>query len=194
MKHIILFPGSFNPIHSGHLILANYVSSFVDCDEVWLMVSPQNPLKKESSLMDATIRFRWVKMSLNNHPKIKASDYEFSLPQPTYTYATLQALKKDYPDVQFSLLIGADNWLVFDQWKDFDKIIAQEKILIYPRMQAPINITTLPQNVSLIHAPLIELSSSMIRQALHDGIDVRFFLPQVIYDEAKAKFNTLELE
>ncbi|MGC9150317.1 MAG: nicotinate (nicotinamide) nucleotide adenylyltransferase [Microbacter sp.] len=192
MKHIILFPGSFNPVHAGHLILANYAASFIDCDEVWLMVSPHNPLKNESSLIDAALRFRWVKMALNNHPKIKATDYEFSLPQPTYTYSTLQSLQTAYPNIHFSLLIGADNWLVFNQWKEYRKIIGEIPLLIYPRPQAHIDETTLPPHVSLVQAPMIEISSSMIRQALQKGIDVQFFMPSTVYDEAKRFFRNAE--
>jgi len=189
MKHIILFPGSFNPIHAGHLMLANFIASFIDCDEVWLMVSPHNPLKEESTLADAALRLRWVTLALGNHPKIKASDYEFSLPQPTYTYFTLQSLQKDYPDARFSLLIGADNWLVFNKWRDFDKIIEQGSILIYPRPNAPIDEEMLPTHVTLVQAPIIEISSSMIRKALREDIDVQFFLPSAVYDEIKAYFR-----
>lgn len=185
MKHIIIFSGSFNPIHVGHLMLANYVAEFVNCDEVWLMVSPHNPLKDKVSLPDALLRYHWVEEVLKNNFKIKASGFELSMSQPSYTFATLVALQKTYPADRFSLLIGADNWLVFDQWKDYQQLINQFSIFIYPRLYAEIDQSKLPNSVKIISAPIIEVSSSMIRQSISEGKDVRFFLPAQVWTEIK---------
>lgn len=183
MKHIVVFSGSFNPIHVGHLLLANYVAAFTDCDEVWLMVSPHNPLKESSCLPDAALRFRWVQLALAHHPQIVASDFELSLPQPSYTLRTLDALQYAYPNDRFSLLIGADNWLVFDQWKDYKRLIDRYSLLIYPRVSASIDESSLPVSVKMLSAPLVDLSSTMIRHAIGAGKDMRFFVPLHVWNE-----------
>jgi len=183
MKHVIVFPGSFNPIHVGHLILANYVASFTDCDEVWLMVSPHNPLKESSRLPDARLRYYWTQLALENHPKILASDFELSLSQPSYTLDMLNALEQVYPAIQFSLLIGADNWSIFDQWKNYQQLINRYSLLIYPRVNAAIDERTLPDSVKLLKAPLVDLSSTTIRKAIAEGKDMRFYVPSIVWHE-----------
>jgi nicotinate-nucleotide adenylyltransferase len=185
MKHIVVFPGSFNPIHVGHLILANHIAAFTPCDEVWLMVSPHNPLKELSRLPDAQLRYHWTQLALENHPKIIASDFELSLSQPSYTLRTLNALQQAHPDDRFSLLIGADNWLIFDQWKDYQQLIMHYSVLIYPRVHFEIKENTLPESVKIVPAPLVELSSTMIRKAIAEGKDMRFFVPSHVWHEIK---------
>ena len=185
MKNVVVFPGSFNPIHVGHLILANYVAAFTDCDEVWLMVSPHNPLKESSQLPDAQLRYHWTQLALEHHPKILASDFELSLSQPSYTLEMLDALQYIYPDVHFSLLIGADNWLVFEQWKNYQQLIDRYFLLIYPRVQASVDEKTLPDSVKLLQAPLVDLSSTLIRKAIAEGKDMRFYVPSLVWHEIK---------
>ena len=189
MKHVIVFSGSFNPIHVGHLILANYVAAFTDCDEVWLMVSPHNPLKESSRLPDARLRYHWIQLALENHPKILASDFEFSLSQPSYTLDMLNALQQVYSNVRFSLLIGADNWSIFDQWKNYQQLIDRYSLLIYPRVNAIVDESKLPDSVKLLKAPLVDLSSTTIRTAIAEGKDMRFYVPSIVWHE----INQLEM-
>lgn len=177
MKKIGIYSGSFNPIHIGHLALANWICEYADIDEVWFLVSPQNPFKRFQNLMEDRLRFQMVQAAINGFPKFKASDFEFQLPKPSYTINTLQALEKSYPGNEFHLIIGADNWIKFPMWKDAEKIIAKHPILIYPRKGFPV---TIPKNVNahLVEAPEIEISSTFIREALQEGKDIRFFLPE----------------
>ena len=182
-----IFGGSFNPPHIGHLALANYLCEFEELDEIWFMVSPHNPFKQESELMDDEFRLRLMKLAVEDYPKFKVSDFEFSLPRPSYTINTLEKLKETYPDISFTLIIGADNWNVFNKWKDSDNIISSFNILVYPRKGFDIDITSLPQNVKISDAPIIEISSTFIRKSLKENKDVRFFLPDKVYIELKRK-------
>lgn len=171
-----LFTGSFNPIHIGHLALANYLREYEGLDEVWFMVSPHNPLKSNSELMDGSLRLHMVKQAIAGYPHFHASDFEFHLPQPSYTIRTLNSLRQAYPEHDFHLVIGSDNWALFPKWRDAKQILAHYPILIYPRLSHPIDEATLPAGVRLSHAPIINVSSTFIRQALGEGRDVRFFL------------------
>lgn len=183
MKRTGIFSGSFNPIHIGHLALANYMCEFESLDEVWFVVSPHNPLKNSDELVDDEIRLNWVKKAIGDYPHFLASDIEFSLPRPSYTFKTLQALEEEYPDREFILIIGADNWLCFEQWKDYDRILAEYPVLIYPRKGFEIDPLALPADVILTEAPQMEVSSSFIREALRRDKDVRFFLPGNLTEE-----------
>lgn len=180
-----IFGGSFNPIHIGHLAIANYICEFEGLDELWFMVSPQNPFKRQTDLLEDAARLQLVQTVIQGYPKFQVSDFEFHLPKPSYTINTLGALKSSFPEREFQLIIGSDNWAVFDQWKDSPRIIAENKILIYPRKNFEVNTAQLPANVSLIQAPLIEVSSTFIRQAIRQGKDVRYFLPDSIYNKVK---------
>jgi Nicotinic acid mononucleotide adenylyltransferase len=128
-----------------------------------------------------------MKLAVEDYPKFKVSDFEFSLPRPSYTINTLEKLKETYPDISFTLIIGADNWNVFNKWKDSDNIISSFNILVYPRKGFDIDITSLPQNVKISDAPIIEISSTFIRKSLKENKDVRFFLPDKVYIELKRK-------
>ena len=128
-----IFSGSFNPVHIGHLALANWLCEFAGLDEVWFVITPHNPLKDRSNLMDDRLRYELVEASIAGYPKFKASDFEFSLPQPTYTIDTLRALEKTYPDRQFHFIMGADNWAFIKRWKESDQLISNYPILVYPR-------------------------------------------------------------
>lgn len=175
-----IFPGSFNPIHIGHLALANWICEFCDMDELWFMVTPQNPQKDASDLIDENIRLQMVRASVAGYPKFKASDFEFALPRPFYTIHTLYALRKAYSGRDFRLIIGADSWHNIHQWKDSDALVETYPILIYPRKGYE---TTIPEGYSHIQkvdAPLFEVSSTFIRQSLSCGKDIRYFLPEAI--------------
>lgn len=181
--NIGIFSGSFNPIHVGHLILANYIVEFTEIDEVWFLVSPHNPLKAEDGLLDEEIRLKMTEMALAKYPKLKASDFEFTLPKPSYSINTLNALQAVYTEHQFTLIIGADNWNLFSNWKDYDKILENYKLKIYPRLGSRIFIPDrLKHHVEALDSPSIEVSSTFIREGLAKGKNMRAFLHDDIYD------------
>jgi nicotinate-nucleotide adenylyltransferase len=175
-----IFPGSFNPVHIGHLALANWICEYGGIDELWFLVTPRNPLKGESDLLDENIRLEMVKAAIEDYPKFKASDFEFSLPRPSYSITTLRALKKTYPGRDFTLIIGADSWEIFPQWKDFGDIVNEFSIIIYPRAGYKIDIPETFKNTNKVEAPLLEVSSTFIRQSLEENKDIRFFLPEKV--------------
>lgn len=177
-----IFSGSFNPIHIGHLALANYLCEFTDLDEIWFVVTPHNPMKSETDLIDDSLRLEMVKKAIDNFPKFKVSDFEFSLPKPTYTITTLEALRTSYPERNFRLIVGADNWKIFPRWKSSDSIIRNFGVLIYPRKNFTVDTANLPENVRFVKAPLFDISATMIRKALKEGKDIRFFLPHGVYE------------
>lgn len=178
-----IFSGSFNPIHVGHLILANYIVEYTDIEEVWLLVSPLNPLKSENDLSDKYVRLEMTKLALEGYPKIKASDFEFDLPKPSYTINTLDALKVKYPEHDFTLVIGADNWAIFESWHETDKILENYKLKIYPRLGFRIKIPDrLKQKVEALDSPIIEVSSTFIREGIEIGKNMCPFLTENVYD------------
>lgn len=178
-----IFSGSFNPIHVGHLILANYIVEYTDIEEIWLLVSPLNPLKSEDDLSDKYVRLEMTKLALEGYPKIKASDFEFDLPKPSYTINTLDALKVKYPEHDFTLVIGADNWAIFESWHETDKILENYKLKIYPRLGFRIKIPDrLKQKVEALDSPIIEVSSTFIREGIEAGKNMRPFLTENVYD------------
>ena len=178
--NIGIFSGSFNPIHIGHLALANWICEFCELDELWFLVSPQNPLKKNSQLLNENIRIDFIKASITGYPKFKVSDFELSLPRPSYTINTLHALKHKYPDYNFHLIMGADNWSNIFLWKDYKNIISEFPVIIYPRKGHEIEIPGEYANIKKVEAPLIEISSTFIRRSIKEGKDIRFFLPEAI--------------
>lgn len=179
--NIGIFSGSFNPIHIGHLALANYLCEYEGLDELWFLVSPRNPLKSESELMPDALRLRLVQLATEDYPKFRASDFEFHLPRPSYTYHTLTELKRAFPAHTFHLIIGSDNWQLFPRWHQADRLLAENRLLVYPRPGYPVDAVSLPPNVRLVSSPLFEISSTFIRQALREGRDVRYFLHPAVY-------------
>lgn len=181
MSSIGIFGGSFNPIHKGHVALARQLLRRARLDEVWFLVSPQNPLKPQSSLLDDNMRLEMARLALKDEPHLVASDYEFHLPRPSYTWNTLQHLSQDYPQHRFTLIIGADNWQLFSRWRNSRDILANYSVVIYPRDGYPVDETTLPPNVRLVKTRLYNMSSTLVRQLLAERKSVRRYLhPKVI--------------
>ena len=176
-----LFGGSFNPIHNAHIALASTICEQARLDEVWFMVSPQNPLKQAQDLLDENERYEMVKLALESQAKVlKASNYEFHLERPSYTWKTLRALKQDFPQHEFSLIIGGDNWVRFPRWAHSEEILANHHIYIYPREDSEIDEATLPENVHLIHTPKINITSTMLREMVRNGKDISAFVPEKV--------------
>ncbi len=184
MKKIGLFFGSFNPIHIGHVILANYILENSDIDELWFVVSPQNPFKDKKSLLKDNNRLDMVQLALKNYPKMRASNVEFSLPKPSYTIDTLTYLHEKYPEVSFSLIMGEDNLKNLHKWKNADVLIQNHQIIVYPRMfegnlEQPV---AEHENIIPIKAPIIELSATEIRKMIKEGKNVRPMLPPEVFE------------
>ena len=181
-RKVGIFGGSFNPIHIGHLALANYLCEFGGLDAVWFLVTPQNPLKQHDDLLDDHCRLELARLATQGYDKFYVSDFEFHQPRPSYTVHTLQALKRAYPENEFHLIIGSDNWKVFNLWFNPQRLIAENKLIIYPRPGCVVDEETLPQNVKLASSPTFEISSTFIRQAMEEGRDVRYFLHPAVYE------------
>ena len=173
-----IYGGSFNPIHRAHVRLAKTILRQAHLDEVWFVVSPQNPFKRNLQLLDDDKRLQLVSLALRRTPRLKACDYEFHLPRPSYMHTTLTSLAADYPDRQFVLIIGADNWVRFNEWYRADDILAQFDIVIYPREGAPVDPSTLPPRVTLVDTPLINMSSTDIRERIRQGKSISRFVPR----------------
>ena len=175
-----IFSGSFNPVHIGHLALANWLCEFAGLDELWFVITPHNPLKKRDDLMDDRLRLELVEAAVAGYAKFRTSDIEFTLPQPTYTIDTLRTLDRTYPDREFHFIMGADNWSSINRWKESETLITSYPILIYPRKGYEINIPDNLPDIRKVDAPLMEISSTFIRESLAAGKDIRFFLPESI--------------
>lgn len=184
--HVGLFFGSFNPVHIGHMALANYMLSYTDMDEVWLVVSPQNPLKTKSQLLDENKRLLLVNLAIDDNKGIRSSNIEFKLPQPSYTINTLVHLKEKHLTYKFSLIMGRDNLQTFNKWKNHEQILKGYHIYVYPRPGAKASEFDTHPNVHLTEAPLMDISSTFIRKAIKEKKDIRFFLPQKVWEEIEA--------
>ena len=183
-----LYGGSFNPIHTGHIALGQWLVRHDFVDELWFLVSPQNPLKPASGLLDDNARLRLARLAIGRKRRLRVSDFEFHLPRPSYMVHTLSALRATYPNRDFVLVIGADNWHRFPQWYKSDEILLHHRLLIYPRSGYPIDEAVLPAGVTLVRTPLYDLSSTQIREAIatdpsYDG----FGLEPRVWTEIKAK-------
>ncbi|MGY6561992.1 MAG: nicotinate (nicotinamide) nucleotide adenylyltransferase [Luteibaculaceae bacterium] len=178
-----LFFGTFNPIHLGHLALASFICDTLELGQVWFIVSPQNPFKKNDTLLDERQRLHLVNLAIEDNPKFRASDIEFNLPKPSYTAHTLTYLKEQFPDKEFHLIIGQDNLRTFHKWFNYKAILENYKIVCYPRIQQSekeiIDSSEFEKhpNVTLVKAPVLNISASFIRKCISENIDVKYFLP-----------------
>lgn len=185
MKKTGLFFGSFNPIHIGHLILANYILENTDMDELWFVVSPQNPFKDKKSLLKDHNRLDMVQLALKHYPKMRASNIEFSLPKPSYTIDTLTYLHEKYPETSFSLIMGEDNLAGLGKWKNAETLIKNHQIIVYPRIfdgEKKDSEYLQHENIHLIKAPIVELSATEIRNMIREGKNVRPMLPPEVFE------------
>ncbi len=181
MKKIGLFFGSFNPIHIGHLAIANYIVEFTEIEQLWFVISPQNPLKKKKGLLNDYHRLALVREAIAGDLRFKASDVEFKMPQPSYTIDTLAYLQEQFPDKDFAIIMGADGLSTFHKWKNYKELIKNYKRIIYPRPGININGKENTENCIFIDAPLIEISSTFIRESIKNKKDVRHFLNESVY-------------
>ncbi len=183
MKKVALFFGSFNPIHNGHLILANYIAEYCDVDEVLFIVSPQNPFKQDKHLLSDDLRLQMVKTAIADYPKFAVSDVEFCLPKPSYTIDTLIELRRQDPKSQFVLIIGGDNLQSFSKWRNADAITEMCEVWVYPRPNYSLpDVSVLGGRVRILEdAPMVEVSSTVIRRAKREGKDLRYFLPLKVW-------------
>ncbi len=183
MQKTGLFFGSFNPVHIGHLIIANHIVEHTDIDEVWFVVTPHNPHKKKTSLLSDFQRLTMVRLATENYRKMKASNIEFDLPQPNYTINTLSVLQEIYPDKQFVLLMGEDNLASLPKWKNYEAILTYYKIYVYPRIHQKTIPDFIKKHPAINHikAPIIELSATQIRTDIKNRKNVRPMLSPEVY-------------
>ncbi len=175
-----IFSGSFNPVHIGHLALANWLCEFESLDEIWFLVTPQNPLKTKTDLLDDRLRLEMLQAAIEAYPRFQVSDFEFHLPRPSYTIDTLKALQETYPGRAFSFIMGADNWAIITRWKEYEQMLHNFPVLVYPRLNYEISLPSDFPLVRMVDAPVIEISSTFIRDSFAAGKDVRFFLPEPV--------------
>ncbi len=180
MNRTGIFGGSFNPIHNGHISLARQLREKAGLDEVWLMVSPQNPLKQAGDLLDDGIRLEMARLALEGVDGIIASDYEMHLPRPSYTWNTLQALSGDYPDREFVLLMGGDNLAIFHRWYHHEDILRNYRIVVYPRRNAIVEAAADNCQLSIVNCQLIDISSTEIRRRIHAGESISGMVPPAV--------------
>lgn len=180
-----LFFGSFNPVHIGHMVLANYMLEYTDLERIWFVVSPHNPLKQKSSLLDEKQRLHLVDLAIGDNAKMKSSDIEFKLPQPSYTINTLTYLKEKYPKNDFALIMGTDNLQSFHKWKNYEEILKQFELYIYPRPGFDGGELRTHNKIKMVNAPLMEISSTAIRKAIKEKKDIRYCIPEASWNYIK---------
>jgi nicotinate-nucleotide adenylyltransferase len=181
MRVGLLF-GSFNPVHIGHLAIAGYMSAYCRLEEVWWVVTPQNPLKTSQELAPAMHRLEMSRLAVAGIPRFRVCGIEFTLPAPAYTIDTLHALRERYPQHEFCLIAGSDNWLQLPKWKGFEQLLEKVEWLVYPRFGYDLPENPNTPNVQFIAAPRLEISSSFIREAFAKGITLDCFLPTPVYE------------
>jgi nicotinate-nucleotide adenylyltransferase len=191
MSRIGLYFGSFNPVHIGHMAIAGYMTEFAGLDQIWFVVSPHNPLKKKETLLADHHRLYMTQLAIGDNPRLKASDIEFKLPVPSYTVDTLTYLREKYPDNVFCLVLGEDNLYTLDKWKNVDELIKKCPIYVYPRYNSGkrsselINRILSSADIHSGNAPLIDISSTFIREGIKNGKDMSYFLPPSVWKYIK---------
>lgn len=178
-----LFFGSFNPVHVGHLIIANHMATHTDLDKVWLVVSPQNPLKPKKTLARDHDRLHLVRLGIGENPKIEASNVEFGLPKPSYTVDTLAFLKEKYPDRAFALIMGGDNLATLHLWKNYEVLLENHDIYVYQRPGTELGERATHPRVRICQAPLLDISATYIRECIRNKQSIRYLVPDAVFEE-----------
>ena len=182
-----LFFGSFNPIHIGHLVIANFMAENTDLQKVWFLVSPHNPLKEKKSLLRDNDRLHLVRLATEDNSKFKVSDIEFKLPQPSYTIHTLVHLNEKYPQHEFCLIMGSDNLESFDKWKNYEIILRDYEIYVYSRAEKLKSSLANHEHVKIFDVPVMDISSSEIRKLIGEKKSIRYLLPETVFEEVKSR-------
>ena len=177
-----LFFGSFNPIHTGHLIIANYLQQTTDLEKVWLVVSPQNPLKSKDTLLNEYDRLHLINLALEGNPNLSVSNIEFTLPKPSYTIDTLIYLSEKYPQHQFCLIMGSDNIETLHKWKSYQQILDKYPLYVYKRRGSDSNPYACNPNVQMLDFPFIDISATFIREGIKKGVSMQYFLPNKVWE------------
>ena len=175
-----LYFGSFNPIHVGHLIIANYIIQNTNLEQVWFVISPQNPLKKSSSLLNEYHRLYLVQVSIEDEPSLKASDIEFRLPKPSYTIDTLTYLTEKYPSHKFTVIMGSDSYQNLPEWKNYQQLLKEYPVVVYERPGFKSENIYDGAHVDFLKAPLLEISSTYIRKIIREGKSIRYLVPEKV--------------
>lgn len=181
-KRIGLFFGSFNPVHVGHLIIAEYMATRTDLEQVWFVVSPHNPLKNRATLANDFDRLHMVQLAIDDNPRLRVSNIEFSLPKPSYTIDTMVYLHEKYPQHQFSLIMGSDNLSGIKKWKNYEVLLQRYTIHIYKREETSVGPTLdVPADIRLYDVPMMDISSTYIRQSIASGLSIRYMVPEPVF-------------
>ena len=181
-KRIGLFFGSFNPVHIGHLIIAEYMATRTELEQVWFIVSPHNPLKLRATLANDFDRLHMVQLAIDDNPRLKASNIEFSLPKPSYTIDTMVYLHEKYPQHQFSLIMGSDNLASIHKWKNYELLLQRYALHVYKREGTAVDPGfATPSDIRLYDVPMMDISSTYIRQSIAAGLSIRYMVPEPVY-------------
>lgn len=184
--NIGLYFGSFNPIHIGHLIIANHVLNETDIEKIWFIISPQNPLKESKTLLNEFDRLHLVRLATQDDNRMKCSDIEFSLPRPSYTSGTMMFLSEKYPDHKFSLIMGSDSYQNLDKWKNYETLISHYPIYVYKRQGHEIEKEFIKKPI-ILNAPIIQVSASRIRELIKSGKSIRYLVPEIVREEIETR-------
>lgn len=182
---VVLYFGSFNPVHVGHLIIANHVLNETDADKLWFVVSPHNPLKQENGLLNEYHRLHLVQTAIEGDFRMKASDIEFHLPRPSFTIDTLTYLKEKYPEYEFRILMGSDSFTNIHKWKNYELLLRDYDIIIYNRPAFPVD-SNATGRLTVLNAPLLEISATRIREMIRNGQSIRYMVPERVREEIEA--------
>ena len=177
-----LFFGSFNPVHTGHMIIANHMAYYTDLQQVWMVVSPHNPLKAKNTLANDYDRFHMVQLAIGDNARLRASNIEFSLPKPSYTIDTLAYLREKHQEHEFILIMGGDNLATLNKWKNYEKILDLYRIYLYKRPRYDLGEYAHHPHVKLFDAPLLDISATNIRECISNGLSIQYLVPEPVYE------------
>jgi nicotinate-nucleotide adenylyltransferase len=182
-----LYFGSFNPVHNGHLIIASYIANYTDLQRIWFVVSPQNPIKEKKSLLSENHRKHLIDLAIEGEKKLRTSSIEFHLPRPSYTVETLQYLHEKYPNDNFSIIVGSDSFQNIKKWKRGDYLLESYPFFIYERRGFEVDLSMLNENRTLLKAPLLQISSTQIREMIQQKKSIRYLVPDIVREEIESQ-------